>query len=45
MLRVAPGQWFVDARIEADAAAVRDLYLRQGFGRVAVAAKQRTGSG
>ena len=39
VLRVAPGQWFVEARVEADAVAVRDLYLRQGFGRVAVAVK------
>ncbi len=30
-LRVQPGQWFVQSSIDADAAAIQQLYLRQGF--------------
>jgi outer membrane protein insertion porin family len=35
-LGVQPGEWFVASRVEADAAAIRDLYLKQGFGQAAV---------
>jgi len=35
-LRVQPGQWFVAALVDADAAAIRRLYLRQGFRAVDV---------
>jgi outer membrane protein insertion porin family len=36
VLVVQPGQWFVASRVEADAAAIRDLYLKQGFGQAEV---------
>jgi outer membrane protein insertion porin family len=35
-LRVEPGQWFVEHRVDADATAIRELYLKQGFRQVAV---------
>jgi outer membrane protein insertion porin family len=36
VLRVEPGQWFVEHRVDADAASIRELYLKQGFRQVAV---------
>jgi outer membrane protein insertion porin family len=34
--RVEPGQWFVEHKVEADATAIRELYLKQGFRQVEV---------
>jgi outer membrane protein insertion porin family len=35
-LRVAPGQWYVKARVDADARSLQDLYRKQGFRSAAV---------
>ncbi|HEX7486249.1 MAG TPA: POTRA domain-containing protein [Vicinamibacterales bacterium] len=37
-LRVERGQWFVKARVDADAGAIRELYRRQGFRTAGVTA-------
>jgi outer membrane protein assembly factor BamA len=44
-IRAQAGQWFVKARIDADAGAVRELYRQQGFRAAEVAASTEPAGG
>jgi len=44
-LRVEAGQWFVKARMEDDAIAIRNIYERRGFRAATVAASEETVAG